>query len=1111
MREGPLTTEAEPTSTSSGWLSRWLQQGWRLDASLIALALIIALGVVTRFALLGTRVMSHDETTHVYFSWLYEQGRGYTHDPLSHGPLQFHLLALSYFLFGDNDASARVPSAIAGVLALIAVWSFRRWVGRRGAVVTAALLFASPYMLYYARYARNEAFVVLEGLVMFYAVFRYLESRQARYLYILAASLALHATTKETFFIYAPQLLVFLFVLLVLDLMRRTWENRRHFYLFIFGIGAALLGAAPAFAVFLQSRTQAGDQATIAVSPIFILGSILAISGAVVAGLGMILGFGRRLRSEFPLLDLFVVTLTILLPQVGSFPAQALGWDPLAYSDPSQWSRTATIVLLLSIITAGIGLAWDWKRWLVVGGIFAGIYVPLYTSLFSNPFGFFTGMVGSLGYWLVQQGVERGSQPLYYYALIQIPVYEYLPALGVLLAGVYALRRRSSGDVPPPPPESVGSPVLSLYPILFAYWSLTALALYSVAGERMPWLTVHIALPMILLAGWAFDRFFAEVSWERFRQPATWLVAALTLVAWISLVSGFGYLLGNPPPFQGMTLDQLRTTTGVVSSLLFALAAGFGIYRFARGWSAAEVGRVAGVLALGGLYVLTLRASLRASFVNYNDATEFLVYAHSAGGPKLALSQIEELSRRTTDGLSMDVSYDNLSTYPFWWYFRNWPNAHYFADTPTRDLLNDPVVLAGQGNWAAVEAILRGRYYVYEYNRVWWPMQDYYGLTWQRIRDALTSPAMRSALFDIWLNRDYTAYGEQVGRDFSLPHWDPAEKLRLYVRKDIASLVWNYGVAPAVLQPVEITDPYASKMTSVEADRVVGQSGNAPGQLATPRAVAVAPDGSLYVADAGNHRIQHLSAAGELLGGWGQFADVGQGDAPGGTFNEPWGVAVAPDGSVYVADTWNNRVQHFTADGAFLGMFGFFGQAESPDAFWGPRAVAVDDRGRLFVADTGNKRIVVFDANGQPLGEVGGAGALPGLLNEPVGLAIGPDGRLYVADTWNQRIQAFEETEPNVFESSLEIPLDAWIGQSLDNKPYLGVSSAGRVCTTDPEGFRILCFSDTGEFLGGWGEPGPGPAQFGLPVGLAFDAECSLWVSDSRGDRLMHFTVPACP
>ena len=62
----------------------------------------------------------------------------------------------------------------------------------------------------------------------------------------------------------------------------------------------------------------------------------------------------------------------------------------------------------------------------------------LYTSLFTNGFGFMTGLVGSLGYWLEQQGVNRGSQPWYYYWLIQLPIYEFLPFLGTLLALIFA-------------------------------------------------------------------------------------------------------------------------------------------------------------------------------------------------------------------------------------------------------------------------------------------------------------------------------------------------------------------------------------------------------------------------------------------------------------------------------------------------------------------------------------------------------------------------------------------------------------------------------------------------------------------------------------------------
>ena len=423
----------------------------------------------------------------------------------------------------------------------------------------------------------------------------------------------------------------------------------------------------------------------------------------------------------------------------------------------------------------------------------------------------------------------------------------------------------------------------------------------------------------------------------------------------------------------------------------------------------------------------------------------------------MALSQIEELSRRLTGGLDIDIGYDNETTYPFWWYLRNYPNAHYFAEAPSREILDYPVILAGQGNYDKVEAILRDRYYAFEYNRVWWPMQDYFDLTGERIRNALASPEMRRALWDIWFNRDYTRYAEVTQRDFSLRNWNPAEKLKLYVRKDVASQVWDYGIAPAVLEPISLVDPYAEKTIVLPADGVIGESGTAEGQMAQPRSIARAADGTLYVADTGNHRVQHLASDGTVLAVWGSFASLDQGEAPGGTFNEPWGIAVAPDGTVYVADTWNHRIQHFSADGRFLGMWGTFGQAETQTAFWGPRDVAVDATGRVYVADTGNKRIGVFDKDGNPVGEIGepGGGPLAGQLDEPVGIAIGADGLVYVADTWNSRIQVFSETDPNVWAPLREWTLDAWLSNSLDNKPYLDVSHEGTVCTIVSRGCDI--------------------------------------------------------
>lgn len=135
-----------------------------------------------------------------------------------------------------------------------------------------------------------------------------------------------------------------------------------------------------------------------------------------------------------------------------------------------------------------------------------------------------------------------------------------------------------------------------------------------------------------------------------------------------------------------------------------------------------------------------------------------------------------------------------------------------------------------------------------------------------------------------------------------------------------------------------------------------GASGSGTGQFNTPDDVALAPDGTLYVTDTFNHRIQHYSDVGTLLGGWGS---LGTGN---GQFNNPVGIAVAPDGSVWVTDNSNHRLQHFTAAGAWIATFGSFGNGTSQLFF--PGGVDLDPAGNVYVADQGNRRIQVLSPGG---------------------------------------------------------------------------------------------------------------------------------------------------
>lgn len=1115
--------------TNHSWLdyplSSWLKLNWET----ILFISILILGVFSRFYDLETRVMSHDETSHVYFSWRLEQGMGYQHDPVTHGPLQFHLVALSYFLFGDSDFTARIPAALFSVATIGFMWFYRRYLGKIGALVGSVLFLISPYFLYYGRYVRNEAFVGLFGVMTLWAILRYLDTGIPRYLLLLTIVTSLQFTTKETAFIYTAQALVFLGLYLVFRVSKNIWPNdaNRNIFLITLIIAFIFLGTAGFGFLLTKGNHAAPEVGTAATDNPDQLFNSTSLSGSrilliTLLVLGLIAGFvslyflirgftWTKLRTERSF-DLIIVLLSMVLPMLGAFPVRLLGYNPIDYQNSQTILFDAIFLIILILIAVAIGLLWNPRLWLVNAAVFYAIFTVFYTTFFTNGFGLITGLFGALGYWLEQQGVERGSQPWYFYVGLQVPFYEYLPLIGAITGffmGIpkhWGIKNNNEADNEERTTKNKNEPSSeNTFYWLLVFWCVSSMAAYTIAGEKMPWLTVHIALPLIIFAAWAIGKIIERINWQAFLEQRGILVILLLPVFFSSGLGILSSLLGANLPFQGKELEQLRATSTFLAALIFFIAAGIGLTRLIKDWQPRQFSHVIGLFCFTLLAVLTARTAIMAAYINYDNATEYLVYAHSARGPKEALAQIEEISRRTTDGLALEVAYDNETTYPYWWYLRNYSNQMYYADTPTRELRNAPVILVGDANFGKIEPIVGQAYYQFDYIRLWWPNQDYFGLTWARIKEALSNPQMRVAIFKIWLNRDYSLYGQLTGKDMSLPNWNPAARMRLYIRKDIVAKIWNYGTS--VSPEAVVADPYEGKQVTLTADKIFGSFGVEPGQFQRPHDIAIAPDGTLYIADTENNRIQHMDTQGNILHVWGSFADINAGEAPGGTFNQPWGIAVGQDGSVFVADTWNHRIQKFTADGEFISMWGALGQADTFYSYWGPRDVAISQDGKVYVSDTGNKRIVVFDSSGTALGQFGEVGLLAGQFDEPVGIAVNSEGQIFVADTWNQRIQVFEVDPSGEYNPTHSWELSAWYGQSLDNKPYIAVDNNHHLFAVDPESYRVLVFTTQGDFIEYWGDYGTEAEHFGMPASIAVDHEGGVWVTDAGNSRIMHFNI----
>jgi outer membrane protein assembly factor BamB len=235
-----------------------------------------------------------------------------------------------------------------------------------------------------------------------------------------------------------------------------------------------------------------------------------------------------------------------------------------------------------------------------------------------------------------------------------------------------------------------------------------------------------------------------------------------------------------------------------------------------------------------------------------------------------------------------------------------------------------------------------------------------------------------------------------------------------------------------------------------------GGPGTGPGQFDFTRqngdgygTLAFAKDGSFYVLDVGNRRVQRFDANRQYLGEWGGF-----GNDP-GQYNDPVGIGVARDGSVWVIDNRRSVVEHYDATGKVLGSFDPFADDPAPD---GANSLAVGPTGELYVSLASPSKILVFAPSGTLLRVVG----TDDFAEQATHMAVDATGRLYVTQ-----------------------------GPERGNAP------------------GVLVFDPDGTLLGGFGSLGDGDGQMVFPAGIALDKDGGLIVEDSLPEsaRLIRYEL----
>ena len=697
---------------------------------------VLLLATILRFWDLGAKPLHHDESMHAYFSLAFARNpSGYMYDPLLHGPFQFHaegfvfmVILAAQRLFGVggptgspwiNDATARILPALFGVGIVALPLGLRRQLGRVGALVAALLLAVSPAFVYFSRFLREDIYFNFFMFAMVVCAVQYAHKRSIRWIVGLALATIFAYATFEGIFL---TLLIFVSFLALLALWEvayslarklpreltrreRLFFSRAGLLLLAGGVGAALasvaLGKMHDIADYITKHTTQADAQVLQLENTTVL--VLLYLSIVVA----------------------IVVIAVLLWQVSrddtqvkyaGNDAQALDEDDEVFPPQRSFARRLEAVFTAPgrrmrairervdprekpFLHMLLGISWvHWFVALVAGWIlFAALYWVLPPGPQSNltwgqgfQLGIGRGVWQGLYYWLQQQEVARGGQPLYYYALL-LPLYEQLAIVFGLAGAVYSFFHPTR------------------FRLFLVWWFVVSFGLYSWAGEKMPWLSIHILLPLMLLAGIMIARVIAAIvnlSWDVREQGMRALL--LRPAGEIPLGAANAALsaseletpdIETSEPATAKIVDPTSSRLAPPSSR--AVAALQHGYR-AIAWPA--VGTIAAAALAVALFIPMVHSMVELAYVHPADGPhEMMVYVQTTNDVNAAMAKINAADQKLNGGRhQLQIWVGQGEEWPMYWYLRD----YYLDPHPGSYAVFDPDVSAPFVKGAPVPDVL---------------------------------------------------------------------------------------------------------------------------------------------------------------------------------------------------------------------------------------------------------------------------------------------------------------------------------------------------------------------------------------------------------------------